>query len=250
MDAAARRGVIRRRELAPHAFAIRGRPLFDVRMPHRPASLRRLPHYGTLLAALLLDILIVPLLLALGAGMPVARTVTALVLLAAFAAVGSDRIAGLGMLLAFVAMVLYELSGNAGVMTIELVLRMLFVGYVIFHITRDILRQGDQVTLDTIAGAAAVYMLIGLIWASGYLLLEHLRPGSFVIPDDWRLPGNVVGPALVFFSYVTLTTVGYGDIRAAGPAAGGLAIAEAIVGQLFLAITIARLVGQHLSRRS
>ena len=219
-------------------------------MPYRPASLRKLPHYGTLLAALLLDILIVPLLLALGAGMPVARAVMALVLLAAFVAVGSTWIAGIGMLVAVVAMVVSEIVHSDTALAVELVMRMLFIGYAIFHMTREILRQGDAVTLDTIAGAACVYMLLGVIWANGYLLLEHLRPGSFVIPDDWRLPGNQIGPALVFFSYVTLTTVGYGDIRAAGPAAGGLAVVEAIVGQLFLAVTIARLVGQHLSKRS
>ena len=134
--------------------------------------------------------------------------------------------------------------------TVEFALRMLFIAYVIVALTREILRQGDAVTLDTIAGAACVYMLMGVIWANAYMLLEHLRPGSFIIPDDWRLPGDQVGPALVFFSYVTLTTVGYGDIRTAGPAAAGMAVVEAIVGQLFLAVTIARLVGQHLSKRS
>ena len=219
-------------------------------MPHRPASLSRLPHYGTLLAALLLDILIVPLLLALGAGMQVARTVMALVLLATFVAVGSSRLAGVGLAVAVLAMVITEILHSDAALAIELVLRMLFVAYVIFHLTREILRQGEAVSLDTIAGAACVYMLLGIIWASAYMLLEHLRPGSFVIPDDWRLPGNQVGPALVYFSYVTLTTVGYGDIRAAGPAGAGMAVVEAIVGQLFLAITIARLVGQHLSKRS
>jgi len=219
-------------------------------MPHRPASLSRLPHYGTLLAALLLDILLVPLLLALGAGMLVARTVMAFVLISAFVAVGSDWLAGIGLLVAVGAMVISELLRSDAAISIELVLRMAFIAYVIWHMTREILRQGDAVTLDTIAGAACVYMLMGVIWANAYMLLEHLRPGSFVIPDDWRLPGNQIGPALVFFSYVTLTTVGYGDIRTAGPAAGGLAVVEAIVGQLFLAITIARLVGQHLSKRS
>jgi voltage-gated potassium channel len=219
-------------------------------MPHRPASLSKLPHYGTLLAALLLDILIVPLLLALGAGMPVARTVMALVMLAAFVAVGSGRLAGLGLVVAVLAMVLTEILHSDAALAIELVLRMLFVAYVIVHLTREILRQGDAITLDTIAGASCVYMLLGVVWASAYMLLEHLRPGSFVIPNDWRLPGNQVGPALVYFSYVTLTTLGYGDIRAAGPAGAGMAVVEAIVGQLFLAITIARLVGQHLSKRS
>lgn len=218
-------------------------------MPHRPASLSRLPHYGTLLAALLLDILLVPFLLALGAGMVVAHTVMALVLLAAFLAVGSGWIAGSGLAIAGAAMVVTELSQSPVAITLELVVRLLFVGYVIAHIGRDVLSRGEAVTLDSIAGAACVYMLLGVLWASAYVLLEHLRPGSFVIPDEWRLPGNQLGPALVYFSYVTLTTVGYGDIRAAGPAAGGMAAVEAIVGQLFIAITIARLVGQHLSRR-
>lgn len=216
----------------------------------RPARLSRLPHYGTLLAALLLDIVLVPLLLALGAGMPLARLVMAAVLGAAFLAVGSGRLAGFGLLIAVAAMAVSEISQNDVAMSVELALRMVFIGYIAFHISHAILRIGDDVTLDTIAGAACVYMLIGVFWASAYALLEHLRPGSFVIPDDWRLPGNQFGPALVFFSYVTLTTVGYGDIRPMGPAAGGMAVVEAIVGQLFLAITIARLVGQHLSRRS
>lgn len=219
-------------------------------MPIRRAPLSRLPHFGTLLAALLLDILLVPLLLAVGAGMPVARTVMALVLIAAFVAVGSSWIAGLGMVVAVVAMAISEFLHSDTALAVELVLRMLFVSYVIYRLTREILNPRDTVTLDTIAGAACVYMLMGVLWASGYMLLEHLRPGSFVIPDDWRLPGNQVGPALVYFSYVTLTTVGYGDIRAAGPAGAGLAVVEAIIGQLFLAITIARLVGQHLSKRS
>lgn len=250
MGAAARSGVSGGCGAAARAFAICDRSLFDVPMPHRPASLRRLPHYGTLLAALLLDVVLVPLLLALGAGMTVARTIMALVLLSAFLAVGAGWIAGLGLLVAVAAMLATEIVRSETALAIELALRILFVGYVILRISREILRQGDAVTADTIAGAACVYMLLGVLWANAYLLLEHLRPGSFFIPDEWRLPGNQVGPALVYFSYATLTTVGYGDIRAAGPAGGGLAIAEAIVGQLFLAITIARLVGQHLSRRS
>ncbi len=155
-------------------------------MPHRPASLSRLPHYGTLLAALLLDILLVPLLLALGAGMLVARTVMAFVLISAFVAVGSDWLAGIGLLVAVGAMVISELLRSDAAISIELVLRMAFIAYVIWHMTREILRQGDAVTLDTIAGAACVYMLMGVIWANAYMLLEHLRPGSFVIPIKGR----------------------------------------------------------------
>jgi hypothetical protein len=219
-------------------------------MSHRPVRLSRLPHYTTLLVALLLDIVLVPLLLAVGAGLPIARTVMALVLAAAFVASGSSAVAGFGLVIAVAAMVASELLHNPTVASIEIVLRILFVGYVTYKLTRDIMRQSDVVTLDTIAGAACIYMLLGVLWANSYVLLEHLKPGSFAIPDEWRLPGNEIAPALIYFSYSTLTTVGYGDVRAAGPAAGGLAIVEAVVGQLFLAITIARMVGKHLSRSS
>ena len=89
------------------------------------------------------------------------------------------------------------------------------------------------------------------MWGNLYLLLELIRPGSFQIPAAWRI-GAIWDPAaaLVYFSFITLTTVGYGDIVPMWPGAGGLAAAEAIVGQLYLAITIARLVGLHASRRS
>jgi hypothetical protein len=56
--------------------------------------------------------------------------------------------------------------------------------------------------------------------------------------------------ALIYFSFITLTTVGYGYITPLWPGAGGLAAAEAIVGQLYLAITIARLVGLHAAQRT
>jgi hypothetical protein len=66
----------------------------------------------------------------------------------------------------------------------------------------------------------------------------------------WRIgPTGDPQAALVYFSFVTLTTVGYGDITPQWPGAGGLAAAEALVGQLYLAITIARLVGMHTSKR-
>ena len=100
-------------------------------------------------------------------------------------------------------------------------------------------------------GAACAYTLLALVWANIYVLLEVLRPGSFNILPSWLMgaPHDPVA-ALAYFSSITLTTVGYGDITPAWPGAGGLAAAEAIVGQLYLAITIARLVGLHASRRA
>jgi hypothetical protein len=117
-------------------------------------------------------------------------------------------------------------------------------GLIVWHILRR-----PEVTTDTIAGAACAYTLLGMVWGNLYIVLELLRPGSFAIPPSWRMgPSGDPGTALLYFSFVTLTTVGYGDIVPLWPGAGGLAVAEAVVGQLYLAITIARLVGLHISQ--
>ena len=90
-----------------------------------------------------------------------------------------------------------------------------------------------------------------MVWCQLYLILEVLRPGSFNIPAHWStVASGDPAPALLYFSFTTLTTVGYGDITPQWAGAAGLAAAEAVVGQLYLAITIARLVGLHISRHT
>lgn len=101
-----------------------------------------------------------------------------------------------------------------------------------------------RVTTDELYGAAAVYLLMGVTWTIAYLALENVRPGSFQFPDD-RPPAL---PDLLYFSYATLTTVGYGDIRPATDGARSLAILEAVSGVMYVAISVARLLGFHLSR--
>src|SRR5262249_27363687 len=115
------------------------------------------------------------------------------------------------------------------------------------------------VTFDTVAGAACAYFLLGLVWGDLFLLVDRWRPGSFAIPTGWMVgPGRDLRSALMYFSFSTLTTLGYGDIHptdpapagpGADPAAGGLCAAEALIGQLYVAIMIARMVGLHTSQR-
>jgi hypothetical protein len=101
------------------------------------------------------------------------------------------------------------------------------------------LRAGP-VTSQRLHGGVAAYLLLGVIWAHAYALLAQLRPGAFsgaVSPGD--------GPrALFYFSFVTLTTVGYGDVLPVHPVARSLTMMEAVAGPLYLAILIARLVSQ------
>lgn len=102
------------------------------------------------------------------------------------------------------------------------------------------------ITFRRIQGAIAVYLLLGLAWAHAYELIEYLGPGSFT--GAFRDAGRF--SSWMYFSFVTLATLGYGDIAPVHPAARSLAVAEAITGQLYLAILIARLVSQELYYRT
>jgi len=109
-------------------------------------------------------------------------------------------------------------------------------------VLKQVFRAGP-VTSHRIQGAIVVYLLIGLVWASAYQLLDLLDPASFQVPaKETGLHSQVLG----YFSFVTLTTVGYGDITAVHPVARALVIAEALIGQLYPAILIARLVSLQL----
>lgn len=131
----------------------------------------------------------------------------------------------------------------------NMVLDGIFIGYVAAVILYEVLDE-DHVTLDTIAGGIAVYLLIGMGWVLAYGAIEYLHPGAFLVQDqrliDIHPEVQVRFPEFIYFSFITLTTLGYGDIVPTTPPARATAAAEAIVGQLYIAIFVARLVGLHL----
>jgi voltage-gated potassium channel Kch len=106
---------------------------------------------------------------------------------------------------------------------------------------------GEVITVYKIGGSVAVYIFLGLLWASIYLTIYIINPGSFqhsgeVIEKDEALK------QLSYFSFVTLTTIGYGDIIAMDPVARVFVILEGLLGQLFPAIFIAKLVSLQIGR--
>jgi len=105
-------------------------------------------------------------------------------------------------------------------------------------------RKQMAITLDTLCGAINVYLLLGLAWGFAYTALERFAPGSF---SDSAHATPLQLQTLLNFSFVTLTTLGYGNVVPATDRASSLAAAEAIVGQLYLTILVARLVGMHLA---
>ena len=118
---------------------------------------------------------------------------------------------------------------------------MLALAYIAIIILSYLFRA-NEVTVDIILGAICVYFLIGLMWASAYSILAALQPGSFQISEG---PGGGMSH-FSYFSFVTLTTLGYGDVTPVSSAARSLSILEAVMGQLYLAVLIARLVGMHI----
>ena len=105
-----------------------------------------------------------------------------------------------------------------------------------------------RVTLRRIEGAIAAYLLIGLIFAGAYELVGALAPGAF-LRNGAPMAAHALGGDFVFFSFVTLTTTGYGDMVPVHPVARSLALLEAITGQLFLAVVLARLVSLEIADR-
>ncbi len=101
----------------------------------------------------------------------------------------------------------------------------------------------SQVTRHRVRGAIAVYLIFGLMWALLYQVLALTMPGAFNLPGNVTLddPGRLQR-ALTYYSFITMTTLGYGDITPVLPVARTLAMFEALVGQLYPAITLARLV--------
>ena len=102
-----------------------------------------------------------------------------------------------------------------------------------------------EVTKDLIIGAAVVYLFMALMWAFIFVVVETLHPGSFNLPEGLDIAAT---RQFVYYSFVTLTTLGYGDITPITPLARSLCILEAVTGQLYLVVQVAWLVGVHVSQ--
>jgi hypothetical protein len=134
----------------------------------------------------------------------------------------------------------------------SLAMSVVFFVFVITVILRNIARS-DEVSVGTIYGVMSVYLLIGVAWSFLYAIVELASPGAF---DFGALATTVDSSAtrgeLRFFGYyslVTLSTLGYGDITPVTPLARSLSALEAVTGQLYVAVLIAFMVGTHIAQK-
>ncbi len=126
--------------------------------------------------------------------------------------------------------------------SLTLVFFVFIVCAMLSHVLRD-----EKVTADKIYGALSVYLLIGVTWALLFTVIEGIRPQSFLIEHTQITSISEYIPHFIYYSFVTLTTLGYGDITPLTPAAKSFSYMEAVTGQMYVAVLIARLVGLHIA---
>ena len=120
-----------------------------------------------------------------------------------------------------------------------------FFLFVTFTLLNMIIKT-KEITQNTLYGAVCAYLLLGLLWASIYGLINHLAPGS--IFQGSGVTGEMTSNDIIYFSYTTLTSLGYGDISTVTPAGRIMSVLEAVIGQLFIAFMVARLIGIYTKK--
>jgi hypothetical protein len=125
-----------------------------------------------------------------------------------------------------------------------------FLGFVVAAILRMVYSE-EAVSADGVAGAFCGYLLVGAAFGHLYCVVETLAPGSYAGGEGFTAQLRDEGRrsfVLTYFSFMTLTTVGYGDVTPASDTAKGLATVEAVAGQFYIAVLVAELIGKRVSQ--
>lgn len=152
----------------------------------------------------------------------------------------------------FVGQWILAVSAPAAAQQAVLGLTMLFLCFVAVVVLGAVLAD-DTVTADTIMGAVCVYFLLGLIFGCAYSWIAVGNPAAFAVSGPLQAEAgsetrfSPLPPLMQYYSFITLATVGFGDITPVSPVARSLSVIEGFSGQLYLAVLVARLVGRHLA---
>lgn len=205
------------------------------------------------LSLLVLVTVLVPIIELSPSGRLILSLVFTLILISgAFTTIRHRLLTGLVILLAVSTLalsVIAELNPRYMSPVVETALKLVCLSILVSMTVRQTVRPGP-VTGYRVMGGITGYLLIGYTWAYAYQLVTERVPNAIhfvtgMTDIDGRVPTH-----LIYYSFITLTTAGYGDVYPVHPAARSLALTEALVGQLYLAIMIASLVGMALQTRS
>jgi hypothetical protein len=212
-------------------------------------------NFALLLVALLLFLLLYPLFLSSEPGMLVLNIFMSLLMITALRAIGRERKIFKAAILSFIASILASIVlfiwPSHFLAILSIALQMLFFIIVSLGLQHHLYRS-EKITTEHLACALCIYLFIGIIGALAYFLVELWGPGSFAIASmdgskvhSWQA-GSHLHHALLYYSFMTMATVGYGDIAPVTPFARSLAMLEVIIAQFYLAVLIGRLVGSYI----
>lgn len=176
--------------------------------------------------------------------------ISATLILSVWSLVGKKKSFILGIVLAGLSILvnLIEFQFEHRLITVaRIVIQFLFFSLTLW-IAVDHVMFGDRIDLNRIVGAICIYLLMGIIWSIAYSVVNMVYPGSFQGLKSSAIDRQ--NSELIYFSFITLTTLGYGDITPIKPVARTLAYFEAIAGQFYLAVMVAGLVGAYIARNN
>lgn len=162
---------------------------------------------------------------------------------------GAGRLFHVGIFLVVAGIILSVLSVASENDALHLISQLTLFVFLLLA-TSNTLQQvavGNDISLNRIVGAVCVYLLLGVMWSIAYSVLEFSQPGSF--KGLTELASTAWNPDWIYFSFVTITTLGYGDITPLTQTARSLTFSEAIVGQFYIAVLVAGLVSAYISAK-
>ena len=197
--------------------------------------------YALLFYSLLITIAAAPLFASIGFDTDLIELFLAINLFAAVIPIGGRNERRLLLIIVIVALVLRFAIGWLNQATLATASRMIWtvVALIAAGGALSFAFRARSIDREHVYAALSAYLLAGVFFGSFYWVLEQIRPGSFTFAGDFT-PNSAI-----YFSFVTLATLGYGDIVPRSDIARGLAIVEGVGGQLFLAVLIARLVSLY-----
>lgn len=212
----------------------------------------RKDNFSYLLVALLIFIVGVPIIYDFKLiSLPVSRIVgiTCLLAIGIWSMRGAGRLFSIGMAIAIIGIILNLWSVARADDTLHIYSMMVIFAFLLLA-SYSAMRQvaiGNDISPNRIVGAICIYLLLGVMWSIAYAVTEHLQPGSFRgLAEGVSASGS---RDWVYYSFVTLTTLGYGDITPLTQTARSLSLVEAIVGQFYIAVLVAGLVSAYISAK-
>jgi len=205
-----------------------------------------------LLVALLVFLVAIPLADDFGiGGAPFVRILvfSGLLIIGVWSLKGGGRYFSLGMAFVVAGVILNVLAVQMQSSFFQHTSLLLMIGFLLVAISFTLkqVALGTEISTNRLIGAVCVYLLLGVIWALIYSIIELAIPGSFSGFVAWNDSGW--NSEWIYFSFVTMTTLGYGDLLPLSATARALAYLQAVFGQFYIAVLVAGLVSAYISNR-